>query len=356
LTEGVGRYVCIQLKTIRMKVKFYLPLFILLFFGLQSKAQSRFGGDTLLFENFENDVSTYILPGFPTGSDSTWINTDADQLSDASGASRPGEWFQTTGFADVDTGTVVMAGDSWTNQGSTWVSNYLILPPIHLNGNNGMLYWKSAPYQTPRYLDGYMVLLSANSNDLGQFSDTLKKFAEFISGDAGTDSTFSNFQFSQGFVHGMDGQYIEYHHDSLRFVGVLRPDSVSLAAYAGQTVYIAFWQGTHDDNLLELDDICVRGSGSVGVQNLPAGKAPSLQIMPNPIKDMGTLSYVLPATSEVDIVVQDLQGRELRHLQHCAQIKGSYTLNFDFGFLPAGVYQVLVKTRYGSMVRKIVKQ
>src|SRR6185295_12658092 len=120
--------------------------------------------------------------------------------------------------------------NSWTND-PTPIANYLILPPIHLNDGTGMLYWKSAPRQTPRYLDGLQVLVSTTGNFDVDFSDTLKLFAEYISGDGQpNDSSFSNFTFSNGFVFGEDGQYLEYHGDSIRFIGILRPDSASLAA------------------------------------------------------------------------------------------------------------------------------
>ncbi|MEO6168928.1 MAG: T9SS type A sorting domain-containing protein [Chitinophagales bacterium] len=58
--------------------------------------------DTLLLENFENDPETYIQPTFANGDDQTWVNYDQDGYNDASGASRPGEWFWTYGFAVFD--------------------------------------------------------------------------------------------------------------------------------------------------------------------------------------------------------------------------------------------------------------
>lgn len=334
--------------------KFYAILFFVFGTISLSNAQERFSGDTLLFENFEGDITPYIITAFPSGSDATWINADIDQLADGSGAGRPGEWYQGNAWAYVDTPNVVMVGNSWTNDASQWVANFLILPPIHFSDASGKLFWKSAPYQTPRYLDGYMVLASTNTNDATQFADTLKKFAEFISGLPAGDSTFSNYQFSQGFVHGLDGQFIEYHNDSMRFRGVLRTDSVSLAAYAGETVYIAFFQGTHDDNLLALDDICVRGAGNVAVENVnPEIK---ISVFPNPANDQITLQYYLSKSSLVEISIQDIAGKEIKHLMKCGQINGNYSFNFNVKDMPSGVYNVVVKSASGNLVEKFVKQ
>lgn len=136
--------------------------------------------DTLLFENFETDPDTYIEPNFPNGDDETWVNYDQDGYNDASGAGRPGEWFWSVGFADVDTTTLVYASNSWTTP-ATLVANYLVLPPLTISDASAQLSWKSAPYQTPRYLDGYYVVASTDCNIEECFTDTLFKAAEFLS-------------------------------------------------------------------------------------------------------------------------------------------------------------------------------
>ncbi len=99
--------------------------------------------NVILSEDFEGDLANIVV-AIPSGSDMTWIDADFDQLPDESPNDRPGEWFSTLGFANVDSADVVLASNSWTNN-PTPVANYLILPPIHLNDQSGMLYWKSAP-------------------------------------------------------------------------------------------------------------------------------------------------------------------------------------------------------------------
>ena len=71
------------------------------------------------------------------------------------------------------------------------------------------------------------------------------------------------YDFSEGFIHGADGEYIKADDDPQRNAGVLRPNEVSLAAYAGKTIFIAFAHDSDDDNILFIDDIMVTGKQSL---------------------------------------------------------------------------------------------
>ena len=330
--------------------KIYALLCAALLFQSTTRSQN-----VILSEDFEGDLANIIV-AIPNGSDMTWIDADFDQIPDASGAGRPGEWFSTLGFANVDSSDVVLASNSWTYS-PVPVANYLILPPIHLNDQSGMLYWKSAPFQTPRYLDGLQVLVSTSGNFDVDFSDTLKLYAEYISGDAqSNDSSFSNFTFSKGFVFGEDGQYIEYNGDSIRFKGILRPDSATLAAYAGLDIYIAFCHGTTDDNLMSIDDIVVTGNGNFVGVNTPEFEKNALNVFPNPANNTFTVSYSLPSTMQVQLDVTDAAGKVLKTVSHGTQVKGSYQFHVSIADLAAGNYNVVLKTAGGTNTIKVVKQ
>ncbi len=237
-------------------------------------------------------------------------------------------------------------------------SGSAILPPIHLNDGSGMLYWKSAPYQTPRYLDGLQVLVSTTGNFDSDFSDTLKLFAEYISGEplAG-DSSFTNYVFSDGFVFGMDGQYVEYHSssDSSRLRGVLRPDSASLASYANMDIYIAFCSGSTDDNLMSIDDIMVTGSGNFVSIADPLAAPGSLSVFPNPATDQFSIEYSLSSTTPVQLEVYDEAGRLMKSVTRGTQIKGNYHFDVDIRNLSNGLYNVSLKTSAGTAYSKITK-
>lgn len=330
--------------------RIYLSLIFISLFTNISRAQN-----VILNETFSSDLS-YILEQFPVGDDSTWIDADFDGLPDASGLDRPGDWFLSFGFANADSTDTVMASNAWT-ENPTPVANYLILPPIHFNDATGMLYWKSAPYQTPKYLDGLQVLVSTTTNFDVDFTDTLKLFAEYTGGNPQEgDSSFSNYTFSKGFVFGLDGQYIEYDGDSMRFHGILRPDSASLAAYAGEDIYIAFCHGTTDDNLMSLDDIMVTGNGSFVAVNNPLAVEPmQLSVFPNPVNDVFKVEYALPAMSQVELNVYDMTGRVVKSISNSMQIKGQYYFDVDIKNLAAGNYNVVLHTTKGEQGVKITK-
>lgn len=332
--------------------KFYTLCLLAIAVTFNSKAQN-----IILSEDFE-DTTTYanILITLPSGSDTTWLDADLDGLADASpNGTRPGEWYISKGFANVDSTTRVMASNSWTNNSQQPVGNYLITPPIHLNDASGMLYWKNAPFQTPRYVDGLQVLVSTTENFDNNFSDTLKQYAEFVSGDS--SSSFNNYTFSTpGFVFGSDGLWLEDNNgDSARWRGILRPDSASLAGYAGQTIYIAFCSGTTDDNLNSIDDILVTGSGTV-LAFAPTENNFSLNTFPNPATDKFTVQYTLPATGMVNLTIMDVTGRKVKTALNNMSLKGDYTFDVNINELPAGNYTVVLTTKQGQSVSKITKQ
>ncbi|MGB3077207.1 MAG: T9SS type A sorting domain-containing protein [Chitinophagales bacterium] len=311
--------------------------------------------DTLVFENFENDPTTYIEPTFPNGDDETWVNYDQDGFNDGSGTGRPGEWFWTFGFADIDTSTLVFASNSWTSPANL-VANYLILPPLNIQDASAQLSWKSAPYQTPRYLDGYYVVVSTDCNVEECFTDTLFKAAEYLSvGALDVDSGFSHYTFSSGWVHGEDGTYTEYHNDSARFVGVLQPQSVSLAAYVGQKIYIAIVHGSKDDNLLSVDDILVTQNEITGIHETTAAIS-TLNIYPNPSHSISTIHFNLNRTSSVTTTISDITGRIVKTIYAGVLIKGNQQITLDVSDLAAGNYDVVVQHNAGKVSGKIVVQ
>ncbi len=335
--------------------KFYTLCILATTLTLSSKAQN-----VLLYEGFE-DTTTYanIHITDPSGNDTSWIDYDYDLLPDGSGATTPraNEWFLSRGFADVDTSNTVMASNSWTND-PTPVANYLILPPIHLTDNTGMLSWKVAARQAPRFVDGMQVLVSTTQDFAVNYTDTLLQYGEYISGSSSpNDSSFfgGTYVFTYvGFILGSDYQYVEYHNDSARFIGVLRPDSVDLSAYAGQTIYIAFCHGTTDDNLISIDDIKVTGQGIV-TANIPSEKNLVLNTFPNPTADKFTVQYSLPLTQHVDLSLFDVTGKKLKTILTNMSVKGDYSFDVNINDLPAGNYNVVLKTSAGESISKITK-
>jgi hypothetical protein len=337
-----------------MKKLYFSFISLLLFSWHSAKAQ---GTDTLLFENFENDPEAYILATFPSGDDQTWINYDLDQYNDASGANRPGEWYLSLGgFADVDSNTYVYMSNSWTTPPDP-VANYLILPPMDIVDNTATLSWKSAPRQTHLYLDGYYVVISTSCNVDDCFPDTLFRAAEYISVDAlEPDSGFSQYNFSPGFVHGADGTYIQYDNDSARFIGVLQPHTVSLTAYEGQTVYIAFVHGSKDDNLISVDDILVTGTKSTGIEEEVNKNSLNLYPNPSPANSSIILEWQMNKTSDVTLKIYDAAGGLVKTINCGVRIKGHHQIQINVADLIPGTYSIVLENGTGKTVSPLTIQ
>lgn len=313
------------------------------------------GQDTLLFAGFEEDPIE-VLDGFPEGDDTFWITSDVDGFANAAPAARPGGWFSGVSFSLADGENRVMTSNSWTTPPEP-IANYLISPPIQIVDNSAMLYWKSAPFQTPFYLDGYVVLISKTQNFFESFTDTVAVYAEYTetSGDLTIDTTFNQFSFSNGFVFGLDQEYIEYDGDSLRFRGILRPDSASLAAYAGETIYIAFVHNSTDDNLLSLDEVLVTGTmSSDNVRDLSNSLSSSL--FPNPAIEQTTFNLNLPYASTVSIEITDITGKLVYQDYKGMFIKGMHSFEIPLQNLSSGNYVISAVVGNYRVNNKLIKK
>jgi len=338
-------------------MKKLFTLITLALFSLWSSAQN----DTLLYENFDIDPTgnTNFITGIPINvtNDVNWYNYDADQEPDQSGSNRPGEWYWVAyGFADADSLDGCLWSNSWTLDPNP-VKNYLITPSIQIVDANATVSWASAPFQTPRYLDGYVVVVSTSTNDETQFLDTIFVAAEnegWVS--TPTDSTFSQFYFQpvgpSVFIHGLDGTYVQYNGDSVRLRGAQRPFSASLAAYSGQTIYISFVHFTHDDNLFNIDDILVKGTNLIGMNEL-SSDAMKLYSYPNPANKKVHLNFTLGKSSDAVLRVTDILGNEIM-TQNLKNISGKYSFTLNVDNLAAGTYYYSVTSDAGTSTNKFV--
>ena len=306
--------------------------------------------DTLLYENFDIDpTANYAL--FPLGNDTTWVDVDNDGLIDHTAALGP-NWVWSQGFIATNDTTGCLISNSWFDTPAA-AANFLITPPIQIVDANATLSWKSAPYQTPLYLDGYKVLISTGGNDVIDYTDTVFTAAEYISGSSTNGGNFSAYTFSPGFVHGQNGTYIEYTTDSARMGGVLEPFSVSLAAYVGQTIYIAFYHDSYDDNLLAVDDILVTGTLSVGIKE--QSTTSKLTLFPNPAKDKLQVSYTLPVTANIIFKVFDAQGKLILSEAKGSQLAGDQRSTLSTKSLASGNYTLHIIAGSKSTSSKFIK-
>ena len=345
------------------KIYFLLATFLLT--GTLLKAQT-----VLLYEDFET-VKFYDTILINTGTpppamvaDTNWYSWDSDGDPDGStGGTRPDGWFAVMPFSTVDqyitpypgpdTNTVI-SSNSWT-VGLLPQLNWLITRSVQL-GLADTLFWQSAPFQTPRYLDGYEVRLSTtdNADNFISFSNLLFDAAEMTA--LGSDSTFSTFTFSSGFVHGQDGNNIDFASTAtpISHRGQLRQFSAPLNAYANMAVYIAFLGNSTDDNLISLDEVMIRGTApTIGINEANAADL-GLMLFPNPATDNVQINYNLTVDTDVTISLYDITGKLVSSESKGEQAHGRHFAHINTSTIAKGFYTVKVQTAYGQNTSKLI--
>ena len=118
-----------------------------------------------------------------------------------------------------------------------------------------------------------------------------------------------------------------------------------------QTVYTLvlnnayFFAGTEDGIWRLRYPVAITGVESS--QEVPAGFVLE-QNYPNPFNPTTTITYQLQAVSNVTLIVYDLLGRPVATLVNERQTAGRYSVKFDAGELPSGVY--FYRLQAGSFV------
>ena len=62
------------------------------------------------------------------------------------------------------------------------------------------------------------------------------------------------------------------------------------------------------------------------------------QNYPNPFNPTAVITYEVPRSSEVSLKVYDVRGREVQTIVSDFQESGTYSVVFEAGDLPSGVY------------------
>jgi Secretion system C-terminal sorting domain len=367
-----------------MKKTYILLVASLLLGTLASKAQ-----DTLLFNDFQQPHwHAYDTLNSPPGvsTSTTWYLFNANPLANGAASYRPNRWYLSypvskndmyaTGMSDTSSTSVitpdtnsVLAASSWTNLGdgaNALEANYCISPSTKL-GTHDTLFWKSAPFQTPRYVDRYSVLISTSSNDFGVFTDTIFRAAEMVgTPPVNTDTVYADFTFScyngnipaaNYFVHGLDGTYIDpagtttpiSHH------GKLHPFSFPLDAYANQTIFVAFLSNSHDDNGITIDDIMIRGNKNTQGVNEYSNEM-GLSIYPNPANEVAKVNFKLTAEASVVLNVYDVAGKLIYTENKGTMAQGNHFSYLNISSFAKGFYTVSVQTSIGNSIVKLIVQ
>lgn len=96
-----------------------------------------------------------------------------------------------------------------------------------------------------------------------------------------------------------------------------------------------------------------------GIVNVDIDNAPPLthklyQNYPNPFNPSTMISYSIPKSQNVQIIVYDLLGREIQTLLNKYQTAGTYEILFDGTLLPSGIYFYKITSGNFSETKKMI--
>jgi len=90
----------------------------------------------------------------------------------------------------------------------------------------------------------------------------------------------------------------------------------------------------------------------VGVNELPTTKV-SISTSPNPFSTSTNITYFIPKSTNVSLVIYDLIGNKKAVLVNRSQQQGIYTYVWERKFLSNGLYLLEFKTSTGTIVKKL---
>lgn len=348
-------------------MKTYISTLFCLCYTIGLYAQTGFFmPDTLVQEFFVDDPTPFMLPA-PTGDDEIWVNYDVDQAPAlcVSGEPTPNGWYWESdlGFADPE------EADNYAFTSCSFLDlpspqshnrNWLIINPLFIPDTSYWLCWRSLAFQGPMFLDGYKVLASTASNDPanGDFTDTLFQAAQMISPVNTIGSlSLSAYNYSPGYIQANgytnpDYYFLDTSNPNTPFYrGRLEPHTVSLHAYAGQWIYIAFLHDSDDDNLIQIDDILVANNETTATTS-PADIL-SFQILGNPSRQDVYFSWNLKSAQTTRLSISSQNGQlMLEKTFDQQQIQNWHT---DIKQWEPGIYYCTLQTTSGQTTGRLVK-
>ncbi|MFN0175480.1 MAG: T9SS type A sorting domain-containing protein [Saprospiraceae bacterium] len=320
--------------------------------------------DTLLQHTFEGtfDPADTMLTS-PTGNDLLWVNYDQDNKIGrcvSNGFPTPKGWYWESdlGFVDPNmTENSAFTSCSFLDHNTPQNKNWLITSPVYIPDSSYWLCWRSLSYYGPGFMDGYKVLASTSTNFPAAFNDTLFMAAQMVvHSDPAGSLEIDDYIFSPGYIHAngyTDTAYFFIDTEPLGdfYHGKLEPHSLSLAAYADQTIYIAFLHDSYDDFQLQVDDILVTNtkvSATYTLSNLL-----HFNILPNPVHDFAFVNWRTQTPMEGRLSVVDQSGKIVFERNFNSRAEGQ--IHLDMQGFARGVYFCKLETATGQATKMLVK-
>lgn len=219
-----------------------------------------------------------------------------------------GQYDDGTGYGH-NSNTTISSASYINNVGALNPDNYLVLPAMALpQGGNATLSWFDKGQDASYADEYYSVYVSTTGNNASDFTNEL----------------YSGYSTGEWENH-----------------------SVSLSAFAGQTIYIAFRHYNVTDMFyLDIDDITVSANGGgVGIADVENS---NVSIYPNPASDMVKVSLE-GVDGKVNVQIVDINGRTVKEQNGNAQ-----GMNIEVSSLSRGTYYVRMTGENVNVVRKLV--
>lgn len=130
--------------------------------------------------------------------------------------------------------------------------------------------------------------------------------------------------------------------------------TVSLDAFDGQTIYIAFRSLSPNAYYNLVDDIFYMSVLSTGVEEGSVVLNPTLRLLNNPVKSDGAILFSIPNSMNISLKLYDATGRLVKTLAHGPFSAGSHTITFSTRNLSSGVYFAKLEAGASSLTTRIV--
>ncbi|MDZ7797231.1 MAG: N-acetylmuramoyl-L-alanine amidase [Candidatus Marinimicrobia bacterium] len=111
----------------------------------------------------------------------------------------------------------------------------------------------------------------------------------------------------------------------------------------------------NNEGTIYIEDLMVMTPGGVAVRETDIARDFVLeQNYPNPFNPVTAIPYRLSADTEIDLSIFDVSGKRIATLVNKYQQAGTYSVNFDAGHLPSGIYIARLRTSNGIKNRKML--
>ncbi len=111
-----------------------------------------------------------------------------------------------------------------------------------------------------------------------------------------------------------------------------------------------FTTGDYPNNLY-IDNINIQGT--VGIDELN-GTINALNVYPNPANENTTVSFNLPGSTDVTVVMTDISGRVVMSEMYANREAGNNQLNISTGEFADGLYMLSVKSNYSDVTTRLM--